>query len=92
MTSSRHRQALAQYEDRFGSYREEEYGSPTQCPEDRRALVAEIKVSAAAALIADHLAPYAEGIYPRPCAEKLEPLYRRVRDWDPHLPRECAGL
>lgn len=88
MTSSRHRHALAQFEDRFGEYREEEYGSPAQCPADRRALVAEIKVSAAAALIADHLAPYAEGIYPEPCARKLEPLCSQVRDWDPHLPRK----
>lgn len=88
MTSTRYRQALAQFEDRFGSYREDDYGSPTQCPEDRRALVAEIKVSAAAALISDHLAPYAEGIYPLPCTEKLEPLYLKVRDWDPHLPRK----
>ncbi|QJE97638.1 hypothetical protein [Luteolibacter luteus] len=88
MTSSRHRQALAQYEDRFGSYSGEKYISPSECPEDRRALVAEIEVSAAAVLIADHLAPYAEGIYPERSAEKLEHLYSRVRNWDPHLPRK----
>jgi hypothetical protein len=81
---------VARYEERFGPYREDEYHDPAQCPEDRRSLVAEIKVCGAAAPLAEHLAAYANGEYPLPFTEDLEERYHHIIRWDPHLPRVNA--
>ncbi len=75
------------YEDRFGPYNDDEYRDPAQCPQDRRSLVAEIKVSSAALPLAAHLAGYASGNYPLPFTEELEPMFHKILRWDPHLPR-----
>ena len=83
-----HRGKLRDYEDHFGPYNDDDYRSPAQCPESRRALVAEIKVSAAAKTLATHLGQYAGGTYPLPFTEDLSPLFRKIADWDPHLPRD----
>jgi len=83
-------QKKREYESRFGPYHDDDYRDPAQCPEDRRALVAEIKVSAAAIPLANHLADYADGEFPLPVSEKLEPLFRKILAWDPHLPRYAA--
>ncbi len=87
-TTDFHRGKRRDYEELFGAYNDDEYRSPAQCPEDRRALVAEIKVSAAAKTLASHLGQYAGGTYPLPFAEDFSPLFRKIADWDPHLPRE----
>jgi len=86
--SSRHVLALAEYGDRFGTYRGDDYRSPAQCPEDRRSLVAEIKVGEAAAILANHFSQYVEGDYLLPYTEDLHDHYKQVADWDPHLPRK----
>jgi hypothetical protein len=44
-----------EYERRFGPYNDDDFRSPDDCPDDRRELVAEIKVSAAAVPLSDHL-------------------------------------
>ena len=75
------------YEDRFGPYDDDAYRDPAQCPEDRRSLVAEIKVVSAATPLASHLAAYAAGKYPLPFSEDMEGSYHRIIRWDPHLPR-----
>lgn len=80
----------ARYRERFGAYRDDEYHDPAQCPQDRRSLVAEIKVCAAAAPLAEHLSAYANGEYPLPFTEDLEENYHRIIRWDPHLPRVDA--
>lgn len=79
-----------EYEERFGPYNDEDYHDPSQCPEDRRSLVAEIKVSSAALPLADHLADYGAGRYPLPFAADLEPSFHKIIRWDPHLPRHGA--
>ena len=76
-----------EYEQRFGPYNDDDFRTPADCPEDRRALVAEIKVSAAAVPLADHLLDYANGEYPMPFSEQLEPLFHKIIAWDHHLPR-----
>ena len=76
------------YEEQFGPYNDDDYRDPAQCPESRRALVAEIKVCAASIPVARHLASYACGNYPLPFTEDLEGLYHRIMAWDPHLPRQ----
>ena len=78
------------YEERFGPYEDGEYHDPAQCPEDRRSLVAEIKVSSAALPLAAHLADYARGVYRLPFTEDLEPMFHKIIRWDPHLPRQNA--
>ena len=83
-----HRAKRRDYEDAFGPYNDDDYRSPAQCPESRRELVAEIKVSAAAKTLATHLGLYAGGSYPLPFTEDLIPLFRKIADWDPHLPRD----
>ena len=76
-----------EFEQRFGPYKDEDFGSPGDCPEDRRELVAEIKVSAAAVPLSDHLLDYANGDYPLPFTEQLEPLFHKIIEWDHYLPR-----
>lgn len=75
------------YEEQFGPYNDDDYRDPAQCPESRRSLVAEIKVSAASIPLARHLTAYACGNYPLPFTEELKGLFHRMMDWDPHLPR-----
>jgi hypothetical protein len=79
-----------EYEERFGPYKDDDYRDPSQCPEDRRSLVAEIKVSSAALPLAAHLADYGAGKYPLPFAGELEPMFHKIIRWDPHLPRQKA--
>jgi hypothetical protein len=81
---------VARYEEGFGAYRDDEYHDPAQCPQDRRSLVAEIKVGGAAAPLAEHLTAYANGEYPLPFTEDLEERYHQIIRWDPHLPRQDA--
>lgn len=83
-----HRGKLRAYEEHFGPYNDDDYRSPAQCPENRRTLVAEIKVSAAARTLASHFGHYAGGTYPLPFTEDFSPLFRKITDWDPHLPRD----
>lgn len=76
-----------EYERRFGPYNDDDFHSPEDCPGDRRELVAEIKVSAAAVPLSDHLLDYAHGEYPLPLTEQLEPLFHKIIEWDRYLPR-----
>ena len=76
-----------EYERRFGPYNDDDFHSPDNGPEDRRELVAEIKVSAASVPLSDHLLDYAQGEYPLPLTEQLEPLFHKIIEWDRYLPR-----
>ena len=81
-----------EYERRFGPYNDDDFSSPEDCPEDRRELVAEIKVSAAAVPLSDHLVDYASGEYPLPLTEQLEPLFHKIIEWDRYLPRHNEAV
>ncbi|MCW1883571.1 hypothetical protein OKA04_02455 [Luteolibacter flavescens] len=81
-----------EYERRFGPYNDNDFRTPEQCPEDRRELVAEIKVSAAAVPLSDHLLDYAHGEYPMPLSEQLEPLFLKILAWDRYLPRHNQAM
>jgi hypothetical protein len=76
-----------EFEQRFGPYNDDDFRHPEGCPDDRKALVAEIKVSAAAVPLSVHLLDYAHGDYPLPLSEQLVPLFEKIIEWDPHLPR-----
>jgi len=76
-----------EYERRFGPYNDDDFRLPEDCPDDRRELVAEIKVSAAAVPLSNHLLDYAHGEYPLPLTEQMEPLFHKIIAWDPCLPR-----
>jgi hypothetical protein len=80
-----------EYERRFGPYNDEDFRSPENCPEERRELVAEIKVSAAAIPLSDHLLDYAHGEYPMPLTEQMEPLFHKIMEWDRYLPRRSSA-
>jgi hypothetical protein len=80
-----------EYERRFGPYNDDDFRSPDDCPDDRRELVAEIKVSAAAVPLSDHLLDYAQGEYPMPLTEQMEPLFHKIMEWDRYLPRHSSA-
>ncbi|MEO5714928.1 MAG: hypothetical protein ABIT37_15725 [Luteolibacter sp.] len=81
------RRRRLEYEQIFGTYHDDKYIKAAECPEDRREMVAEIKVSSAAMTLAGYLMNYASGFYPARDSEKHKLLFEVILEWDPHLPR-----